>query len=59
MPGPLPSIIDSGTPPATAVSGAAAETTRNVTAPTPRLFLRNWFAPPGDTVSLVMILLPS
>jgi hypothetical protein len=51
----LPSSIDSGTPPATAVSGAAAETTRTVMAPTPRLFLRNWFAPAGGTYVSVMI----
>jgi hypothetical protein len=46
-----------GTPPATAVSGAAAEITRNVTAPTPRLFFRSWFAP--DAVEVFAMEFPS
>lgn len=38
---PVSRSMESGTPPATAVKGAAAETTRKVTAATPRLFFRN------------------
>ncbi|MCY1300464.1 hypothetical protein D9M70_500290 [compost metagenome] len=56
MPAPFPSSIDNGTPPATAVKGAAAETTRKVTAPTPRAFLRNWFAPVTGEDGLSIVL---
>ncbi len=43
MPGPLPSSIATGAPPAMAVSGAAAETTKNATPRTPRVPRRNWW----------------